>query len=117
MKNLFLLFAIGTGTILFASCDKDHTPEAEFKSIENRAKALGYESIEVYQDTVAVQCAAGNHINCDPLADGTHQACAYENHSGEKHDGTNHNGSDHNNGTNHNSGNHNKGNHNKGKHH
>lgn len=118
MKKLFLMLGVIAGTILLFSCEKDDHDDkvyTEIKSIENRAEALGYESVAAYQDSVAAQHNAGNHVNCDSLADGTHQACAYENHSGASHDGKNHNGTGH--GTNHNEGSHNGGNHNGGSNH
>lgn len=113
MKTLFYSLAIVLFSVAFVSCNNDDHDDFGIISqqdIAARAAILGFDSIEAYQANVAEQCAAGNHENCDIYNDGTHQACAYAEHSGKNHDGTHHNGTDHgthdNNGHQHGSGNH-----------
>lgn len=114
MKRVFYL-VIAIAAVGFTSCSKDdnHDFDNDQQNLELRAASLGYSDVNAYKTSVAEQCAAGNHENCDALNDGTHQACAYQDHSGTKHDGSQHNGSDH--GT-HDANGHSHGNHDKGKH-
>lgn len=112
MKKVFYSFVALALTATFVSCNNDdHEPGFSDQNIETRAAALGFDNVETYKSSVAEQCAAGNHENCDILNNGTHQVCTYADHSGTKHDGTHHNGSDH--------GNHDENghSHNKGGHH
>ncbi|MDR2917251.1 MAG: hypothetical protein LBV74_20855 [Tannerella sp.] len=97
MKKVVYLFAVVALTAGFVSCsnDDDHDFSNADRNLELRASALGYSDVASYQASVAEQCAAGNHENCDIQTDGTHQVCAYNDHSGTKHDGTRHNGSAH----------------------
>lgn len=114
MKRVFYL-ATALAAVGFTSCNKDdnHDFYNDKQNLELRAASLGYSDVNAYKTSVAEQCAAGNHENCDVLNDGTHQACAYQDHSGKKHDGSNHNGSDH---GSHDANGHSHGNHNKGRH-
>jgi hypothetical protein len=112
MKRLFYALAV-VCTLSFVACDNDDHNDfgtSVQQDIEARAKALGFEDAAAYKASVAEQCAAGNHENCDIYNDGTHQACAYSDHSGKKHDGTHHKGSNHGshdkNGHSHGNGNH-----------
>ena len=114
IKKLFLLVAVAVFALSFAACsndDHDDFGTTSQQDIAARATALGFDDVAAYQASVAEQCAAGNHENCDIYNDGTHSACAYSDHSGTNHDGTHHNGSDH--------GQHDKNGHqhNDGKHH
>lgn len=114
MKKLFYLVAVTVFAVTFAACsndDHDDLGTTFQQDIEARAAALGFDDVAAYQASVAEQCAAGNHDNCDIYNDGTHSVCAYSGHSGTNHDGTHHNGSDH--------GTHDKNGHqhNDGKHH
>lgn len=98
MKKLFYSLAIVFCTVSFIACsndDHDDFGAGSTQDIETRAKALGFEDVTAYEASVAEQCAAGNHENCDIYNDNTHQACAYSDHSGKNHDGTHHNGTDH----------------------
>lgn len=97
MKKLFYSVAICALVMAFVSCDNDddHNYGNAEQNLELRAATLGYSDVETYKASVAEQCAAGNHENCDILTDGTHQVCTYNDHSGTNHDGTHHNGSDH----------------------
>lgn len=97
MKRATYLFAVVALAVGFVSCnnDDDHDFSNADQNIELRAASLGYEDVASYQASVAEQCAAGNHKNCDIQSNGTHNVCAYTEHSGTKHDGTHHNGSDH----------------------
>ncbi|WP_280647274.1 MULTISPECIES: hypothetical protein [unclassified Dysgonomonas] len=84
--------------VTFIACsndDHDDFGTTSQQDIEVRAAALGFDDVAAYKANVAEQCVAGNHENCDIYNDGTHQACAYSDHSGQNHDGTHHNGSDH----------------------
>lgn len=112
MKKLFYSLAVvALVAVSFAACSNDNNDDSGTSSepnIEARAAALGFEDANAYKASVAEQCAAGNHENCDINSDGTHQACAYADHSGKKHDGTHHNGSNH---SNHQNDHHNNGNH------
>ncbi len=109
MKKVVFLLAVVALTAGFMSCSNDNEPDFSNanENLELRASALGYPDVATYQASVAEQCAAGNHENCDILTDGTHRACAHNEHSGTKHDGTHHSGSGHgkhgNNGNSHNS--------------
>lgn len=97
MKKVFYLLAIVAFAVTFASCSQDegiNSPQGD-QSMEMRASALGYTNADSYKNTVLNQCAAGNHENCDILADGTHRVCTNTQHSGTKHDGTHHNGAGH----------------------
>ncbi len=123
MKKVFYSLTVLAITVAFASCSKDddHDFNDASQNMELRASTLGFSDANAYKASVAEQCAAGNHENCDILNDGTHQACAYSEHAGANHDGTHHNGTDHGthdaNGHSHNShGNDDNGNHN-GSHH
>lgn len=115
MKKLF--YSLGVILLVsFISCDKDDHDDfgtSAQQDIEERASALGFDDVATYKASVAQQCAAGNHENCDIYNDGTHQACPYYDHSGTNHDGTHHNGTAH--GT-HDQNGHSHGSHN-GKHH
>lgn len=97
MKRKFYSLAVLALAVAFVSCssDDDHTFISAEESMELRAEALGFSDVNEYKTSVTEQCKAGNHENCDILNDGTHQACAYKEHSGTKHDGTHHNGTDH----------------------
>ncbi|NDV59741.1 hypothetical protein [Bacteroides sp. 519] len=95
MKKLIYLFAVVAMATGFTSCSNDHDNNNTEPNLELRAAMLGYTDVDAYKRSVAEQCAAGNHENCDIQNDGTHQVCAYEDHSGTKHDGSHHNGSDH----------------------
>lgn len=98
MKKVFYLVVVTVFAVTFVSCsndDHDDFGTTTQQDIEARAAALGFESAADYQTSVAEQCAAGNHENCDIYNDGTHTACAYSDHSGTNHDGTHHNGTDH----------------------
>lgn len=112
MKKLFYSLAVVLCSISFVACDNDHDDfgASAAQDIEARATALGFENADAYKASVAEQCAAGNHENCDIYNDGTHQVCAYSDHSGTNHDGTHHNGTDHGthdkNGHGHDNGNH-----------
>ena len=64
-------------------------------NISLRATKLGFADTKSYQDSVRMQCVAGNHANCDVLTSGTHQPCANVSHSGINCNGTQHNGADH----------------------
>ena len=91
MKKLFYSLAVVLFAATFASCDKnDHDDfgTSAKQDIEVRADALGFDDVAAYKASVAEQCAAGNHENCDTYKDGTHEACAYSDHSGKNHDGT-----------------------------
>jgi hypothetical protein len=98
MKRAIYLFAVVVMATGLVACnnddDHDFSSNAE-QNLELRAKTLGFSDAEAYKTSVTEQCAAGNHANCDILSNGTHQACAYNDHSGTNHDGTYHNGSDH----------------------
>lgn len=98
MKKIFYLLTLVLSTVIFASCsndDHDDFGTSAKQDIEARAAALGFDDVTAYQASVAEQCAAGNHENCDIYSNGTHEACAYSDHSGQNHDGTHHNGTDH----------------------
>lgn len=123
MKKVFYLVAVVAITVAFASCSKDddHDLSNATQNVELRASTLGFSDANAYKASVAEQCAAGNHENCDIQNDGTHKVCAYSEHAGTNHDGTHHNGTDHGthdaNGHSHNShGNDDNGNHG-GSHH
>lgn len=107
MKKVFYSLTVLAFVAIFASCTKndDHNFDNANKSLELRAASLGFENVEDYKASVARECAAGNHENCDILNNGTHQACGYADHSGTKHDGTVHHGNDINHGHNNNSNN------------
>lgn len=64
-------------------------------NISLRATKFGFADTKSYQDSVRMQCVAGNHANCDVLTSGTHQPCANVSHSGINCNGTQHNGADH----------------------
>ena len=116
MKKLFYSLAVVLFAVTFTSCDKDDHDDfgtSAQQDIESRATALGFEDVAAYKACVAEQCAAGNHENCDIYQDGTHEPCAYRDHSGKKHDGTHHDGTDH--GT-HNQNGHSHGSHNSNHH-
>ncbi|KAA6301334.1 MAG: hypothetical protein EZS26_002531 [Candidatus Ordinivivax streblomastigis] len=136
MKKVFYSLATLALVFVLASCSQDDDKQnldGIEGNMESRAAILGYFDTDTYVESVAEQCAAGNHENCDIYADGTHKACSYSEHSGTNHDGTNHDGTSH--GThdanghshndsdeNHNNGNHsnethNNENHNNGGHH
>ena len=97
MKKVFYSLTVLAITVAFASCSKDddHDFNDASQNMELRASTLGFSDANAYKASVAEQCAAGNHENCDILNDGTHQACAYSEHAGANHDGTHHNGTDH----------------------
>lgn len=116
MRKLFCALAVVLFAVAFMSCNKDDHDDfgtSAEQNIETRAKDLGFNNVDDYKASVAIQCTAGNHENCDVYNDGTHEVCAYSDHSGKNHDGTHHNGTDH--------GTHNKNGHshgaNNGKHH
>ncbi len=115
MRKVIYLFAVVVLAVGFVSCnDDDHDYKTDDQNIELRAKTLGYTDAVTYKQSVATQCEAGNHENCDIQNDGSHNVCAYAEHSGMKHDGTDHKGNAHGThdkkGHSHNS--HGKGNHN-----
>lgn len=96
MKNLIyslvvLVFAIG----LISCGSDDNDSDNDSKNLELRSTILGFSDVEAYKMSVAEQCVAGNHQNCDISNDGTHQVCAYPAHSGIKHNGSHHSGSNH----------------------
>lgn len=96
MKKVFYLFATFALVLMSVSCSNDDHDNPTIKSnIEERAAALGFDDVASYKTSVAEECANGNHENCDTFSNGTHEACAYKDHSGTNHDGTHHNGSDH----------------------
>lgn len=97
MKKLFYFAAALAIATSLTSCNSNDnpTPEDLAERLEVRAVALGYENSADYEASVAAQCAAGNHENCDVFADGTHQPCAYTEHSGTHHNGSHHDGTDH----------------------
>lgn len=97
MKKVIYLFAVVALTVGFVSCSNDDEPDFDNAepNLELRAASLGFSDVDTYKTCVAEQCILGNHKNCDILTDGTHQACAYQEHCGTKHDGSHHNGSDH----------------------
>ncbi|MDU1906069.1 MAG: hypothetical protein E6772_14955 [Dysgonomonas sp.] len=98
MKKLFYSLTVVLFAATFIACsndDHDDFGATSQQDIETRATALGFDDVASYKASVAEQCAAGNHENCDIYNDGTHQVCAYSDHSGKNHDGTHHNGSDH----------------------
>ncbi len=109
MRKVIYLVAGVAFVIELSSCNKDdnHDISNAKQNIELRATTLGYSDVASYTTSVAEQCSEGNHDNCDVKTDGTHNACAYVEHSGTKHNGTSHNGSQHgmhdNNGHSHNS--------------
>ena len=73
MKRVFYSLAIVTLAVTFVSCSQDEDnnfPQGD-QSLETRAATLGYTDGDTYKNTVLNQCAAGNHENCDILADGT----------------------------------------------
>ena len=81
---------------ILAACNKhESNSDLAEQNLELRAKNLGFSDVEAYKVHVAQQCEAGIHNNCDPYTDGTHHACAYNEHSGTKHDGSHHNGTSH----------------------
>jgi hypothetical protein len=84
MKRAIYLFAVVALAVGFVSCDNDddHDFSSADQNIELRAATLGYEDVASYQASVAEQCAAGNHENCDIQNNGTHNVCAYTEHSG-----------------------------------
>ena len=94
MKRVFYSLAVLASVITFVSCsqDDDNNFGDIDQSLELRASTLGFSNGDIYKSSVLNQCAAGNHENCDILADGTHQVCINSQHSGIKHDGTHHNG-------------------------
>lgn len=97
MKRVFYSLAIVTLAVTFVSCSQDEDnnfPQGD-QSLETRAATLGYTDGDTYKNTVLNQCAAGNHENCDILADGTHRVCTNSQHSGTKQNGTHHNGTGH----------------------
>lgn len=97
MKRVFYSLAIVTLAVTFVSCSQDEDnnfPQGD-QSLETRASTLGYTDGDTYKNTVLNQCAAGNHENCDILADGTHRVCTNAQHSGTKQNGTHHNGTGH----------------------
>ena len=97
MKRVFYSLAIVTLAVTFVSCSQDEDnnfPQGD-QSLETRAATLGYTDGDTYKNTVLNQCAAGNHENCDILADGTHRVCTNAQHSGTKQNGTHHNGTGH----------------------
>lgn len=98
MKKLFYSLTLVLFAVTFIACssdDHDDFGTTSQQDIKARAAALGFDDVAAYKANVAEQCAADNHENCDIYNDGTHQACAYSDHSGKNHDGTHHNGSDH----------------------
>lgn len=97
MKKTFYIFQILAVAVAFTSCDKDndHVDDNAVMDMELRAEALGFTNVEAYRTSVAEQCAAGDHENCDIFTNGTHKACAYSGHAGRNHNGTHHNGTDH----------------------
>jgi hypothetical protein len=97
MKKVIYFFAVVVLAIGFVSCnnDDDHDFSSAEQNMELRAATLGFSDAEAYKTSVAEQCAAGNHENCDILNDGTHQPCIYSEHAGTRHDGTHHNGTGH----------------------
>ena len=98
MKKLFYSLAVVLFAVTFVACSNDDHEDfgtSAKQDIEARAAALGFDDVAAYQASVAEQCSAGNHENCDIYNDGTHEACAYSDHSGKNHDGTHHNGTDH----------------------
>lgn len=97
MKKVIYSLAILAISVAFASCsnDDDHNLDNATQSLELRASALGFSDTNAYKSSVAEQCAAGNHENCDILNDGTHKACAYSEHAGTNHDGTHHERTNH----------------------
>lgn len=116
MKKVFYsVVLLGLVLVAASSCNKNHNSDTDSPAnIEARTKALGFSDVEAYQTSVAGKCTAGDHTNCDILADGTHQACVHTRHSGTKHDGTHHDGTGHN-GTGHDGTGHND--HSGGSHH
>lgn len=111
MKTLFYSVAILAILLVTTSCNKLDSSNPDTSNIELRTKTLGFTDVAAYEASVAAQCAAGDHSNCDILSDSTHVACTHIAHSGTNHDGTNHNGMNHGthdqNGGSHNGGNHN----------
>lgn len=96
MKRVFYSLAILTFVVTFISCSQDDDNLTNVDTnLELRASTLGYSYGDNYKNSVLNQCAAGNHENCDILADGTHRICTNSQHSGTKHDGTHHNGTGH----------------------
>lgn len=72
--------------VTFVACSNDDHEDfgtSAKQDIEARAAALGFDDVAAYQASVAEQCSAGNHENCDIYNDGTHEACAYSDHSGK----------------------------------
>ncbi len=97
MKKVVYSVAILAFAFVLTSCSKDddHNVDNTAQDVELRAQSLGFADANAYKSSVAEQCAAGNHENCDILTDGTHRACGYADHAGKNHDGTEHNGTDH----------------------
>lgn len=97
MRNLIyslviLVFAVG---LISCSSDNDNDLSNDSKNLELRATLLGFPDVDSYQVRIAGHCVTGNHQNCDILDNGTHQVCAYPDHSGTKYNGSHHNGSNH----------------------
>lgn len=99
MKKLFYSLAVALFSVAFVACSNDDHDDFGTTTVQQditkRATALGFDDADAYRESVAAQCAAGNHENCDIYNDGTHQACAYADHSGRNHDGSHHNGTNH----------------------
>lgn len=96
MRKVFYSLAALILTVTLVSCSNDdHDFNSDEQNMELRAAALGFSDVDSYKASVSQQCTAGDHENCDILNNGTHQACAYKEHSGTKHDGSHHNGSNH----------------------
>ena len=96
MKHSFPFLTIAAAALTLASCGNSSESlttytEAELQqSMTIRAAALGYDSADEYAADVKLQCANGNHINCDLCTNGTHTPCADCNHEGRHKNGSHH---------------------------
>jgi hypothetical protein len=97
MRKVFYSLTVLAVMAVFVSCSRDDDRDLDnaIQNMELRAATLGFSDVNACTASVAEQCAAGNHENCDILNSGAHQACAYSEHVGTGHDGTHHSGTDH----------------------
>ena len=100
MRKIFNLVALLTASIFaLSACSSNNHDNYDFSNatpdMESRALALGFESGEDYENSVKIECALGNHENCDVYENSKHKPCQYKEHSGRHHSGKHHNGSDH----------------------
>lgn len=95
MKRLIYLLTILFTAVLLLACSKDNdhsTPTDLTPNISTRAKVLGFENVQDYENFVKGQCLLGRHENCDVCEDGKHIPCQYAEHDGRHHSGTHHKG-------------------------